>query len=194
MFSETALISGVKKRNRKALQELHDRFAPVLLGLSLRYCGNLADAEDVLHDAFIRILSNIDTFVQRPESSFEGWLKRITVNTALNFIRAKAKSSFFVGINTLTEELPEEESVEGQVSKIAEFLSKDAIMQMVCELPDGYRMVFNLYVFEEYTHKEIANVLDCSENTSKSQLYKARAMLRKKILEKAKKELIETER
>ena len=87
MFSESSLISEVKKRNRKALEELHNRYAPALFGLSVRYCGNRTDAEDVLHEAFIKILSGIDSFVERPGSSFEGWLKRITVNTALNFIR-----------------------------------------------------------------------------------------------------------
>jgi RNA polymerase sigma-70 factor (ECF subfamily) len=192
MFSETALISEVKKRNRKALEELHNRYAPSLLGLSIRYCGNRTDAEDVLHDAFIKILSALDSFVVKPDSSFEGWLKRITVNTALNFIRGKAKANFLVGLSPSMEELQEEQATDEPLLRLGEFLTKDMILQMVCELPVGYRTVFNMYVFEEFSHKEIATELNCSENTSKSQLYKARAILRKKILEKVDKQMIES--
>jgi len=192
MFSETALISEVKKRNRKALEELHNRYAPSLLGLCMRYCGNRTDAEDVLHDAFIKILAALDSFIQRPNSSFEGWLKRITVNTALNFIRGKAKANFLVGLSPSMEELQEEQATEEPLLRLGEFLTKDMILQMVCELPDGYRTVFNMYVFEEFSHKEIATELNCSENTSKSQLFKARAILRKKILEKVDNQMIES--
>jgi len=190
MFSEKALIKEVKKRNRKALEELHNRYAPVLLGLSMRYCGNHADAEDVLHDAFIKILSGINSFDERPNSSFEGWLKRITVNTALNFIRHKTKTIFLVGINPSIEDMQEEQTADDPFMKMGEFLTKDIILQMVCELPDGYRTVFNMYVFEEFSHKEIASELNCTESTSKSQLFKARSMLRKKILEKVEKQMI----
>jgi len=192
MFSETALIREVKKRNRKALEELHSRYAPSLLGLSMRYCGNRTDAEDVLHDAFLKILTHIDTFTERQGSSFEGWLKRITVNTALNYIRGKAKTNLLVGLYPLLEELQEEAPDEDPLVKLGEYLTKDLILQMVCELPLGYRTVFNMYVFEEFSHKEIASELNCTENTSKSQLFKARSILRKKILEKVNKQMIES--
>lgn len=193
MFSETALIKEVKKRNRKALEELHNRYAPSLLGLSFRYCGNRSDAEDVLHDAFIKILSGIDAFIERPGNSFEGWLKRITINTALNFIRSKSRANFLVDLNTSLEEPQEEQVADDPLFKLGEFLTKDMILQMICELPDGYRTVFNLYVFEEYSHKEIATELNFTENTSKTQLFKARAFLRKKILEAVDKQMIESE-
>jgi RNA polymerase sigma-70 factor (ECF subfamily) len=193
MLSEKALIQEVKKRNRKALEELHNRYAPVLLGLSLRYCGNRSDAEDVLHDAFIKILSGIKSFDERPNSSFEGWLKRITVNTALNFIRHKTKTNFLVGINPSLEDMQEEQTADDPFLKMGEFLTKDIILQMICELPDGYRTVFNMYVFEEFSHKEIASELNCTENTSKSQLFKARSILKRKILEKVDRLMIESE-
>jgi len=193
MFSETVLIREVKKRNRKALEELHNLYAPVLLGLSLRYCGNRTDAEDVLHDSFIKILSAIDSFIERPNSSFEGWLKRITVNTALNFIRGKAKANFLVGLNPSMDEMQEDLSADDPLPGMGDFLTKDMILQMICELPDGYRTVFNMYVFEEFTHKEIATELNCTENTSKSQLFKARAILRKKIIEKVDKQMIKSD-
>jgi RNA polymerase sigma-70 factor (ECF subfamily) len=153
--------------------------------LSIRYCGNRIDAEDVLHDAFIKILSNVDSFTEKPNASFEGWLKRITINTALNFVRSRLKTNLVIGLNPLLEELPEEPSDDESFVKPGFSLSQDTLLQMVCELPDGYRTVFNLYVFEQYSHKEIALELNCTENTSKTQLFKARAYLRKKILEKA---------
>lgn len=193
MFSETALIREVKKRNRKALEELHNRYASVLLALSMRYCGNRTDAEDVLHDAFIKILSNIDSFTERPNSSFEGWLKRITVNTALNFIRSKNKENLLAGLDPFLDGLPEEQPVDDPLMKLGEIITNDMLLQMICDLPVGYRTVFNLYVFENYAHKEIASELSCTESTSKSQLYKARAILRKKIYEKADKLMIESE-
>ncbi len=193
MLSEKALIQEVKKRNRKALEELHNRYAPVLMGLSLRYCGNRSDAEDVLHDAFIKILSGINSFDERPNSSFEGWLKRITVNTALNFIRSKTKTNLLVSVNPMVEDLQEEQTADDSFMKMGEFLTKDIILQMICELPDGYRTVFNMYVFEEFSHKEIASELNCTENTSKSQLFKARSILKRKILEKVDKQMIESE-
>jgi RNA polymerase sigma-70 factor (ECF subfamily) len=193
MLSEKALIQEVKKRNRKALEELHNRYAPVLMGLSLRYCGNRTDAEDVLHDAFIKILSGINSFDERLNSSFEGWLKRITVNTALNFIRSKTKTNLLVSVNPMVEDLQEEQTAEDSFLKMGEFLTKDIILQMICELPDGYRTVFNMYVFEEFSHKEIASELNCTENTSKSQLFKARSILKRKILEKVDKQMIESE-
>ena len=193
MLSEKALIQEVKKRNRKALEELHNRYAPVLMGLSLRYCANRSDAEDVLHDAFIKILSGINSFDERPNSSFEGWLKRITVNTALNFIRSKTKTNLLVSVNPMIEDLQEEQSVDDSFLKMGEFLTKDIILQMICELPDGYRTVFNMYVFEQFSHKEIASELNCTENTSKSQLFKARSILKRKILEKVDKQMIESE-
>lgn len=182
MLSESALIKGVQKRNREALEELHDRYAPALLGLCMRYCGNRTDAEDVLHDAFIKILMSVGKFMERPNSSFEGWLKRIAVNTALNFLRDKTKMSRVVELEPVQEWIPEEEE-ETSLAAFAGRLEKDEIMAMICELPHGYRTVFNMYVFEDFSHKEIAEALNCSENTSKTQLFKARAMLQKKITE-----------
>jgi RNA polymerase sigma-70 factor, ECF subfamily len=183
MLSETVLIREIKKRDRRALEQLHDQFAPVLLGICLRYCGNRADAEDILHDAFIKILSNIDSFNERPNSSFEGWMKRITVNTALNFLREKSKMNKWVELDPVQEWLTDEQEEELSLAGFAGLLGKEEILQMICELPHGYRTVFNMYIFEEYSHKEIAGLLNCNESTSKSQLFKARAILKKKIMD-----------
>jgi RNA polymerase sigma-70 factor (ECF subfamily) len=162
---------------------LYDRYAPVLLGLCKRYCGNIEDAEDVLHDGFIKVLQNLSKFTPRGNGSFEGWMKRIMVNTALNHLRNKSKeknlfSLVAPGNETLTENSGDDHQF---FTEISGKVSKEELMLMICSLPNGYRTVFNLYVFESYSHKEIAETLGCTENTSKSQLSKARAMLRKQL-------------
>jgi RNA polymerase sigma-70 factor (ECF subfamily) len=184
MHTESALVKGIKKKDRAALEELHDRYAPVLLGLCMRYCGNRADAEDVLHDAFVKILLNVDGFTEMPNSSFVGWMKKITVNTALNNIREKSKNNRLIELEQLYDNISEEEEGEElSIARIAGIIDKEDILQMICDLPYGYRTVFNMYVFEEYSHKEISEMLNCSESNSKTQLFKARAILRKQISE-----------
>jgi len=162
---------------------LYDHFAPTLLGLCKRYCGNIEDAEDVLHDGFIKILQNLDKFKPRNNGSFEGWIKRIMVNTALNHIRSKTKERNFFDFDTLQEVIHLQETEEENLffKEITGKISKEELMAMICALPAGYRAVFNLYVFESYSHKEISEILGCSENTSKSQLSKARSVLRKQL-------------
>jgi RNA polymerase sigma-70 factor, ECF subfamily len=191
MLSESALIRGIKKRNKSAMEELHGRYAGVLLGICMRYCGNLADAEDVLHDAFLRILAGIDNFTERKNSSFEGWLKKVTVNTALNHLREKSRMNFMIDLVESLENLSDNDQAAASVFDIACNLTIDQILQMVCELPVGYRTVFNMYVFEDFSHKEIAVELNCSESTSKTQLFKARAILQRKIMKTIGKEVIE---
>jgi RNA polymerase sigma-70 factor, ECF subfamily len=191
MLSESALIGEVKKRNKRAMEELHGRYAGVLLGICMRYCGSLADAEDVLHDAFLRILAGIDTFTERQNCSFEGWLKKVTVNTALNYLRKKSRMNFLIDLDESLENLSDNDQGTVSVFDVAGNLTIDQILQMVCELPVGYRTVFNMYVFEDFSHKEIALELNCSESTSKTQLFKARAILQRKIMEAIGKEAIE---
>jgi RNA polymerase sigma-70 factor (ECF subfamily) len=183
MLTDKALIQGVKNKDRNALLEFHERYAPVLLGICMRYCGIRADAEDTLHDSFIKILSKIETFLERPEGSFEGWLKRITVNTALNFLRDKEKNQRWLDNEHSLDTLQEQDDESDSLVDCASQLKKEDILRMVCDLPAGYRAVFNMYVFEEYSHREIADALGCSESTSKTQLFKARILLRKKLNE-----------
>lgn len=178
---EADLINKVIAREPDAVEALYDHYAPALLSVGLRYCGNLADAEDILHDSFLKIISNLGNFRQRKNGSLAAWMKRIMVNTALNFLRDRKKTNHFSDLETIEavigEEVPDSYDTDDQYRN----LTQDQIMKIICELPLGYRTVFNLYVMEEFSHKEIARMLQCSENTSKSQLSKARAMLRKKI-------------
>ncbi len=178
---EADLINKVIAREPDAVEALYDHYAPALLSVGLRYCGNLADAEDILHDSFLKIISNLGNFRQRKNGSLAAWMKRIMVNTALNFLRDRKKTNHFSDLETIEavigEEVPDSYETDDQYRN----LTQDQIMKIICELPLGYRTVFNLYVMEEFSHKEISGMLQCSENTSKSQLSKARAMLRKKI-------------
>jgi RNA polymerase sigma-70 factor, ECF subfamily len=161
---------------------LYDKFAPALLSLCLRYCGNIQDAEDVLHEGFIKIIRSIHSFENKGKGSLEGWMHRIMVNTALNFIRDHAKERNIIDIEPMSEKIDAEHDDENNTFRdLAEKIDQEVIMEMICELPQGYRTVFNLYVFESNSHREIAELLKCSENTSKSQLSKARALLRKKL-------------
>ncbi len=166
--------------DKSAVGDLYDRHVPRLLSICLRYTGNREDAEDVLHNGFIKIIKNIGRFNTRNDHSMEAWMKKIIVNTALNHLRDHKKEKFFLSLDgdysgmQIAEEAPEEAFNGLKVSK-------DELIKMVCDLPTGYRTVFNLYVMEGYSHKQIAKLLGCSENTSKSQLSKARAFLRKQL-------------
>ncbi len=164
-----------------SVESLYVKYAPALLSLCLRYCGNHADAEDVLHEGFIKIIRNLPSFKPRPNGSPEAWMKRIMVNTSLNYLRDHAREKMFIDIDPIIERLHMEEPEENWFDDFAKKIDPDKVMEMICDLPAGYRMVFNLYVFESYSHREIAGLLGCSENTSKSQLSKARAMLRKRL-------------
>jgi len=148
----------------------------------MRYCGNRSEAEDVLQEGFIKVFRNIYDFKAKHEGSLAAWIKVIMVNTSLNYIRAKKHFSFIeemenVPISEFESEdvlIENEDNIQPQMSDLIE---------MINELPEGYKIVFNLFAFEKYGHKEIAKMLSISEGTSKSQLYKARMFLRKKVLE-----------
>ena len=171
-----------------SLEQLYDMHAPSLLSLCYRYVGNRSDAEDVLHDGFIKIIKYRSTFRTMTVGTFEGWMKRIMVNTALNHIRDHAKEKRLVDLDPIYERIGYEEEEATFMDGLAGKIEQEAIMEMICELPPGYRSVFNMYVFESYSHKEIATEMNISENTSKTQLLKARALLRKRIHEFLKKQ------
>ncbi len=178
----------MKNRDSEALEELYQLYAPVLLSVSIRYTANKQDAEDIVHDAFIKILKNIEKFNLRFEGAFEAWMKRITVNTSINFLRTKSKLTEINGRIYDENTIPD---TEINPDDLPEKLEPLKIIEMISELPPGYRMVMNMYVFENYTHKEIAEELNISVNTSKSQLSKARASLRKKVIHYCKQQMVE---
>jgi RNA polymerase sigma-70 factor (ECF subfamily) len=178
MLHDDSIIEGCVAGKRSAQSALYRAYASVMMAVCLRYAQNRDEAEDILQEAFLKIFQNISTY--RKEGSFEGWMKRIMINHALNYYRKNRKQPFLEDIDSINEteimEKEEEPAIHAPVS--AEKLT--AIIQL---LPPGYRMVFNMYVFEEYSHKEISQELCISENTSKTQLLKARRMLRKKLVD-----------
>ena len=169
-----------KSLNRASIGVLYDKHAPWLLAVCLRYIGTREDAEDVMHDGFMKIIRSIDNFKEKQTGSLEAWMRRIMVNTALNFIRDHKKEKMFIHLDPVLESVQVPSDNDDDFGRCD--LTKDQLMDLVCELPAGYRTVFNLYVMEDYSHKEIAELLGISENTSKSQLSKARNLLRKRLL------------
>jgi len=175
MLSEEEIIAGCKVGKRKAQHELYNRYSGSMFGVALRYSRNKSEAEDVLQEAFIRIFKYIKNFEGRNEGSLSAWIKTIVINTTLSYNRNNKKHHY-------TEDVDEVQVGENPVFDISSDDDTDdrkqKVMKAMQQLPDGYRTVFNLYSLEGYTHKEIAEILDISENTSKSQLSKARKYLR----------------
>ncbi len=163
------LIENCKKQNTKAQGELYKLFSSKLFAICLKYSRNRMEAEDNLQDAFLIIFNKIEQF--KNKGSFEGWLKRITVNTVLQRYR-----------NEKVFELIKENTIEDVTVDIEEdTISIDYLLEIIQELPDRYRLIFNLYVLDGYSHKEIAKMLDINLGTSKSNLARARQILRQTI-------------
>jgi RNA polymerase sigma factor (sigma-70 family) len=170
---ETDLIEACKKQNPRAQRIIYDRYASSLLGLCRRYVHGELEAEDVMIKGFMKVFSKIELF--EGKGSFEGWMKRIMINEALTYIR-KHKSMYLATDIETAEREPD-------YDKISTELEAQDLLKMVDELPSGYRTIFNLYAIEGYAHKEIAELLGINENTSKSQLSRARMHLQKKIMD-----------
>ncbi|WP_445736339.1 RNA polymerase sigma factor [Mariniflexile sp.] len=163
------LIENCKSNDTKAQSELYKLFSGKLFSVCLKYSRNYAEAEDNLQDVFLTIFKKIEQY--KNKGSFEGWLKRITINTVLQQYR-KEKVFDIVNENTIDE-------AEVEVDEDA--ISIDYLLQIIQELPDRYRLVFNLYVLDGYSHKDIANMLDINIGTSKSNLARARQILKRTI-------------
>ena len=161
------IIIKCKSQDPDAQKVLYDLYKDTLYAVCLRYIKSAHDAEDVFIDAFYKIFTKIDHF--KGDGSFEGWMRRIMVNESLMFLRKKTNLH-------LTVELPDKEIADVQESD-DEDMSFDDIMKVLDELPVGYRTIFNLYVFEDMKHREIAEMLGISINTSKSQLILAKKRL-----------------
>lgn len=168
-MSLNQLIENCKINDTKAQGELYKLFSSKLFSICLKYSKNYAEAEDNLQDAFLTIFNKIEQF--KNKGSFEGWLKRITINTVLQKYRSE---KVFDIVN--------EDNVEDTEIEIDEdHISIDYLLQIIQELPDRYRLVFNLYVLDGYSHKDIADMLEINIGTSKSNLARARQILKQTI-------------
>ncbi|NRT14495.1 RNA polymerase sigma-70 factor (ECF subfamily) [Flavobacterium sp. 28A] len=162
------LIAECKKNNPKAQEQLYNLFSRKFFGVCLKYSSNYADAQDNLQDGFLIIFRKIEQYSGK--GSFEGWAKRILINSALQ----KFKGVRFMEV--LNENIPE---IEVEIDE--EGIPLDYLMQIIQELPDQYRIVFNLYVLDGYSHKEISEMLKISTGTTKSNLHRARLLLKEKV-------------
>ena len=171
---EEDLIKGCLKREGSAQKRLYDTYSSKMYGLCYRYVKDSMEAEDILITAFMKIFDKIEQF--KSEGSFEGWIRRIVVNEALTHLR-RNRSMY------LETEL-EQADREPDYHTLGDHLEAEDLLNMIQELPAGYRIVFNMYAIDGYSHKEIADHLGINENTSKSQLSRARVYLQKLLLER----------
>jgi RNA polymerase sigma factor (sigma-70 family) len=163
------LIKGCIRQNRQAQEELYHQYKKALFVLSLKYCSNEQEAEDNLHNAFIEIFTNIRKFENK--GSFEGWMKKIVINKAIS----SYKKSF--QLVPIKDDFAQETMIDDGVMDVP----ADYILQLIQELPNQYRLVFCLYELDDYSHQEIAMMLSITESTSKSNLHRAKLILKEKI-------------
>lgn len=172
IWTDKELIEACLIGNSIAQKVLYDTYSSVLFGICIRYSKKEEEAQDILQDSFIKIFTKLDTY--QYTGSFEGWLKRIVTNTSIEYYRKK--------INTeQVDEIGFNPYLAVDSDKVLEV---EELLKMIQELPEGYRIVFNMYAIDGYTHGEIATKLNISEGTSKSQLSRARAYLQRKLKEK----------
>ena len=172
---DNQLIEGCKKGKRKSFELLYKRYSPVLFGICYRYSKSRDEAEDILQDGFIRIYQKIGTF--EGKGSFEGWMKRIMINTSINHYKSNLKHYFHDEVEN--HQLIDDGEIN--LNEMDSSLDRMQLVRLIQELPDGYKLVFNMYVIDGLTHNEIAEELNISVNTSKTQLFKARKKLREKL-------------
>jgi len=168
--NQKRVLKKALKGDRNAQRKLYEQFAPKMLSVCRQYIKDQHFAEDVMISGFVKVFSGLHTF--RNEGSFEGWVRRIMIREAISYLR---KNQFVVFDSDQTD-LVAEEAVYMESS-----LQASEVQSLVDSLPEGYKMVFVLHVVEGYKHKEIATMLDISESTSKSQLFKARRFLQQRV-------------
>ncbi len=170
--NEEALLKGVLKNNRSAQRKLYELYAPKMLSVCRYYIKDLQHAEEVMLNGFFKVFQNVNKF--KKEGSFEGWIRKIMMREAISYLRSQKKIEF------VTENIEIENEY---VNNIHSTMEVAQIQHCIDSLPDGYKIVFVMYAIEGYKHSEISKLLKISEGTSKSQLFKARKLLQKKVNE-----------
>ena len=165
------MIEGCIRQDAACQKKLFLLYSRKMMTVCLRYARNRADAEDILQDGFVRLFQNINQF--KGAGSFEGWIRRIFVNASLKKYQAKKWSMEQTGLDLYDDQTPE--------TNVISSMSEKEILYQISLLPEGYRMVFNMYVIEGYSHKEIGDLLGINEATSRTQLLKARKQLQSRI-------------
>ncbi|MEL6656855.1 MAG: RNA polymerase sigma factor [Bacteroidota bacterium] len=170
-MTEKELIKGCVREDAHCQQQLFKLYAGKMMAVCVRYARHRLEAEDILQEAFVKVFDNLDKFAFK--GSFEGWIRRIVVNTALKHNQRK----YFTNEQIAVEHFPDSPLQPTAYSRLGE----EELLRMIARLPEGYRVVFNLYAIEGYSHKEIAELLNIKESTSRSQLVKARKMLQAQL-------------
>jgi RNA polymerase sigma factor (sigma-70 family) len=168
LYSEEEILKGCRKNKRQYQEILYNKYAKKMYGICLSYAGDRAMAQDMLQESFIKIFNRIKDFKQ--EGSLEGWIRKIVTHTAIDLLRQQKRTKNFISDN-------EEINESSYESDALQNLQTEDVLNQVSRLPEGARLVFNLYVLEGYTHKEIAVKLNITEGTSKSQFNRARKLL-----------------
>lgn len=168
---ETELIEGCRRKDRASQKALYERFAPKMLGVCCRYIKDRMEAEDVLVTTFMKVFDRLDQF--KGDGSFEGWIRKIAVNESLTYLRKNKNMYLETDLETAHGEM--------DVTAISHELEAVDLQKLIASLPTGYRVVFNLYAIDGFSHKEIAEQIGISESTSKSQLSRARSHLQAKL-------------
>lgn len=171
-MSDEEMLAGCKKNQEAAQKYLFDRYSRVMTGVCMRYADRYEEAQDIVQDGFVKVFKKIKTFTGA--GSLEGWIRRIMVNTALDYLRKTKAERFNQNIDDVAYLLKDDQQIEST-------LQAEDLLKLIQKLPIGYRTVFNLYAIEGYSHKDIAKELNISENTSKSQYSRARSLLQKKL-------------
>ncbi len=169
-MSEAELVEGCRKQNVQSQRSLYERYSRTMYGVCLRYASNQDDAQDILQEGFIRVFSRLDSF--RGEGSLEGWIRRIMIHTSIEHYRKKSRY-FLVDVNEATE-------VEVLPDALGR-LGRQEVLELIQNLPAGYRTIFNLYEVEGFSHQEISVMMNVSVGTSKSQLSRAKSWLKERI-------------
>ncbi len=167
------IIKKCRKNDKRAQKKLYDVYAPVLFGICLRYAADKAEAEDVLQEGFVKILTKISAYSGK--GSFEGWMKRIMINTAISSYHKHKKHNQTSDIDDISGDFYKQDEIWTQD------FTPEELMKVIGSLPAGYRTVFNMYAIEGYKHKEIAEQLEIDVNTSKSQYSRARKLIQVRL-------------
>ncbi|MGC9471902.1 MAG: RNA polymerase sigma factor [Bacteroidales bacterium] len=171
-YTTEELVQGCLENKREFQRMLYDQYAPAMYGICLQYAGNRNQAKDILQDVFIKIFRNLHQF--EGKGSLEGWIRRVITNTAIDHFKTKKRIHFIPGEETQTEKGYVEEDIISQ-------LQTSHLLECVSRLPEGARIIFNLHTLEGYNHQEISEKLNISVGTSKSQLNRAKTLLKKWI-------------
>ena len=172
VMDELQLIDGCRKGDRLAQKELYEKYSRRMMGVCLRYVGDREMARDLLQDGFVKVFLSIDSYSGL--GSFEGWMRKIFVNCALEHLRKADVLRDASDLDYSSEQIQSDDSILSDISA-------GELLEMVQKLPEGFRFVFNMFVIEGYSHKEIGEMLHITESSSRSQLTRARQMLRKMI-------------